>query len=115
MNILDLFLTNCPSSVKSTHVVPGLSDHEAVVTDCCFVPQHVKKAPQKVSLFSKADWDAIRAEMSEFSDEYFRSCEDLPVDGKWTALKARLVQLVDNYVPSKSLSTRCRVYRGSLM
>jgi len=51
MNILDLFVTNCPSSVKSTHVIPGLSDHEAVVTDCCFFPQHVKKAPRKVSLF----------------------------------------------------------------
>ena len=109
MNILDLFLTNCPSSVKSTHVIPGLSDHEAVVTDCCFFPQHVKKAPRKVSLFSKADWDAIRAEMSEFSDEYFRSCEELPVDGKWATLKARLAQLVDKYVPSKTLSTRYRV------
>jgi len=90
MNILDLFLTNCPSSVKSTHVIPGLSDHEAVVTDCCFFPQHVKKAPRKVSLFSKDDWDAIRAEMSEFSDEYFRSCEELPVDGKWATLKGTL-------------------------
>ena len=67
----------------------------------------MKKAPRKVSLFSKADWDAIRAEMSEFSDEYFYSCEKLPFDVKWTIFKARLAQLVDKYVPSKTpLSTR---------
>jgi len=47
--------------------------------------------------------------MSEFSDEYFRSCEELHVDGKWATIKAQLAQLVDKYVPSKTLSTRYRV------
>ena len=69
----------------------------------------MKKASRKVSLFSKADWDAIHAEMSEFNDEYFCSREELSVDGKWTVFKARLAQLVDKYVPSKTLSTCYRV------
>ena len=74
-----------------------------------FFPQHLKKTPRKVTIFSKADWDAIRAEMSEFSDDYFCSCEEFPVDGKWTVFKACLAQLVNKYVTSKTLSTRYRV------
>ena len=45
MNTLNLFLINCPSSVKSTHVIPGLSDHEAVVTDSCFFSSTLEENP----------------------------------------------------------------------
>ena len=68
-----------------------------------------EESPTKSFFFSKTDWDAIRADMSEFSDEYFCSCEELPVVGKWTVFKARLAQLVDKYVPSKTPSTRYQV------
>ena len=63
-NILDLVLTNSPSQVKSTQVIPGLSDHQAaVVSDCSFAPRCTNKAPRKVHFFSKADWESLRTEV----------------------------------------------------
>ena len=75
------YLCNIPSLAKSIDVIPGLSDHEAVVTDCCFHPGFIKHEavvtdccfhpgfikipPRKVHLSSKADWDQLCREAQE--------------------------------------------------
>ena len=105
-SILDLVLTNSPNQVKSTHVIPGLSDHEAVVCDCSFTPRCTKKVPRTVHLFSKADWEPLRAEVRTFSEDYFQSLLDSTVEEKWTAFKNKLNGLLDKYVPSKRTTTR---------
>ena len=56
--------------MKSTQVIPGLSDYEAVVCDCSFVPRSTKKAPRTVHIFSKADRESLRTEVRNFSEEY---------------------------------------------
>ena len=108
-NILDLFLTNSPNIVKSTHVIPGLSDHEAVVTDCNILPRHVKKPPHKVHLYSKADWSKIKEEAQKFCDNYLNTMTDLPLGEKWTAFRDKINSIVDNFIPSKMSSTRYNV------
>ena len=37
-NILDLFLTNNPTRIESIKVIPGISDHEAVLVEGCITP-----------------------------------------------------------------------------
>ena len=41
-NNLDLFFTNYPSLVNSCNVIPGISDHDVVVTDMELKPQYDK-------------------------------------------------------------------------
>ena len=41
-NNLDLFFTNYPSLVNSCNVIPGISDHDVVVTDMELKPQYNK-------------------------------------------------------------------------
>ena len=106
LNILDLVLTNIPSLVKSVHIIPGLSDHEAVVADCCIIPRHIKKPPRKVHLFSKADWDKLRQEAREFSSDFLHNCVNFSVNEKWCRFKDNVKLMVDKFVPHKITSTR---------
>ena len=41
-NILDLCLTNNPSLIKGVSVIPGISDHDAVIIDSIIKPQFIQ-------------------------------------------------------------------------
>ena len=70
-NILDLLITNKPGLIKSSHSVPGISDHCAVVTELDIDPPYRRTKPRPVRQFKNANWEAIRQQI--------RSC--------WTTLK----------------------------
>ena len=48
-NNLDLFFTTNPSLVKNSTVVPGISDHDMVVTDCELRPIYNRPKPRKTN------------------------------------------------------------------
>jgi len=62
-NILDLFLTNDPSTVINIEMLPGISDYEIVSAVTSIVPRVLKLSKQKVYLYNKAHWDKIRSEL----------------------------------------------------
>ena len=53
-SILNLFCTNKPGLVKSCYSIPGISDHEVVLTDCDVRAQITKKVPHKIFQWSRA-------------------------------------------------------------
>ena len=108
-NILDLFLTNKPGLVKNVHVIPGLGDHECVVMNSCLFPLYSKKAPRKIPLYSKANWDALKSDLSTFSSEYFEKFSNCDIDTKWSHFKEKLNSIIDDHVPTKKLSSRYHV------
>ena len=57
-NILDLVFTSNPTLVKSSISIPGLSDHEAIVTDIDIKPVNSQKQRRKIYKYSKANWTA---------------------------------------------------------
>ena len=62
-NILDLFLTNDPSTVINIEMLPGISEYEIVSAVMSIVPRVLKLSKQKVYLCNKAHWDKIRSEL----------------------------------------------------
>ena len=60
-NILDLILTNNPSSVSHVYCTPGMSDHNAVIS----VPKRT------IFIYDKANWDDIRTETKHLSELCF--------------------------------------------
>ena len=78
-NLLDLVFTNNPSIVKTSSSVQGISDHAMVVTDIDVIPQHIKKKPRKIYIFSKVNWDNIFDEMDQLSSEITNSPASLSV------------------------------------
>ena len=52
-NILNLLITNKPGLIKSSHSVPGISDHCAVVTELDIDPPYRRTKPRPVRQFKK--------------------------------------------------------------
>ena len=59
-NTLDLIMTNRPNQINRTHVLPGISDHDAVFTELDIKPSRKKQVPRKVPLYKKAGWPGLR-------------------------------------------------------
>ena len=47
-NLLDLVFTNTPSLVKTSISIPGISDHDIILTDFDTSPERSKSKPRKV-------------------------------------------------------------------
>ena len=60
---MDLLITNKPGLIKSSHSVPGISDHCAVVTELDIDPPYRRTKPRPVRQFKKANWEAIRQQI----------------------------------------------------
>ena len=71
-NILDLVFTTNPSLIKSTSNTPGISDHDIVVVDSDTKPFYVKQKPRKSFVFSKANWEQLKINITELSAEIVR-------------------------------------------
>ena len=104
-NTLDLFFTNHPSLVKSTEVISGISDHEAVTIKNNLSNPHRKRPKRRIYLWNKADPIKIRTEASKFAHNFLNNV-DVDVDTMWTSISNNLLDIMKNCVPSKESSSR---------
>ena len=58
VDILDLFLIDNPTLVKSVVIKPGIADHDAVLSEVLFKPQVTRQAQTDVHV-QKADWEGF--------------------------------------------------------
>jgi len=66
-NMLDLALTNNPSLIKTSGNAPGISDHDIVIIDSMIKPHYCNQQPQKRYIFSKANWEKIKTDITEIT------------------------------------------------
>ena len=106
-NILDLVFTTNPTLIKSTSVIPGISDHDIVVVDSIIRPHYVGKAKRQVYQFSKSNWDALREKCVDISDSIgtrYQSGDD--AKSLWSHFTSDLHTAIKNYIPSKYVRSR---------
>ena len=58
-NTLDLLVTNNPTLINRTQVLPGISDHDVVFTEIDVSPKKNVQKPRKIPLYKKADWERL--------------------------------------------------------
>ncbi|KAL8621525.1 hypothetical protein ACOMHN_026197 [Nucella lapillus] len=78
MNILDLIFFSNPSLVKSSVSVPGISDHEMIVTDADTRPQRTTPLAKKCFQFHKAECDSkskARILLQQFKSVFTRDTD----------------------------------------
>ena len=106
-NTLDLFLTNRPSMISNCTPLPGVSDHEMILTISDVQAKRLKPVSRKILLWNKADIQNIRNYLSTFSSNYLASVTiNTPVEEQWRIISRHLTQTIDNLVPSKMSTTR---------
>ena len=59
-SILDIFCTNRPSLVTCCQILPGISDHEAVLVKTLTVLEHPKPTKRKIYLWNRVDFVLFR-------------------------------------------------------
>ena len=102
-NTLDLVFTSNPTLVKSSKSVPGISDHNIVVSDFDIKPHKTKEQPRKIYKFNKANWEKINESIETLGKEIDNLYSNgVCVEDLWEKFKSSLLSIVNKNVPSKS-------------
>ena len=67
-NILDLFLIDNPTLVKSVEVRPVIADHDSVLSEVFIKPQTSRQKSRP--LYKKADWEGLETHILAFQDSF---------------------------------------------
>ena len=101
-NILDLVFTTNPSLIKSTSNTPGISDHDIVVVDSDTKPFYAKQKPRKSFVFSKANWEQLKINITELSAEIVRLYRSgSSVQHLWDIFKKDLMIAINANIPTQ--------------
>lgn len=105
-NILDLVLTNNFDMIHVTQVVPGISDHDMILTDLLLKPRRKRLQKRKIYLRKKTNTDEIKSDMTSFCDFYLDNLLSAPVEEKWTKFVDAIQNTMEKNVPHKITSSR---------
>jgi len=105
-SLLDLIFTTNPSLIKSTANTPGISDHDIVVTDSDTKPYYIKQKPRRCFTFSKANWDQLKADITDISRQVVQLYNNNNnVHQLWDTFKSKLSSAIHSNIPSKMRSS----------
>ena len=108
--LLDLTFTSNPSLMKNSSSVPGLSDHDMVVTDFETKPQTSKENPRTYYKFRKANWERIKNDLTLLLTDITNDYENgKNVEILWTKFKNALKETIDKNIPSGTAKKRTRL------
>ena len=100
-NILDLAFAGDVSAVQEYDVIHplGNSDHNIVSFSLkCLIPR-IERAPRKVFLYSKGDYDSMNHDLKETDWQNILKSKNL--NENWLAFKNEYQINIDKYIPSK--------------
>jgi len=101
-NLLDLVFTTNNTLVKSSTNIPGISDHDMIVTDTYVKAEKAKKVQRKCYLFKRADWEAINSGLDDFYPKLAAMKENnKDINTLWETFKSTIMSLIDKNIPSR--------------
>ncbi|KAL8615270.1 hypothetical protein ACOMHN_051762 [Nucella lapillus] len=107
MSILDLIFFSNPSLVKSSVSVPGISDHEMIVTDADTRPQLTTPLAKKCFQFHKAEWSSLRTDCDSIAESVKKQADSgSTMEDLWSTFKSSLLSAIDTHIPHKMKTRR---------
>ena len=101
-NTLDLLITNIPSKILRTDILPGISDHDAVYAEIDIQPVRHKQTPRKIPLYKKARWDSMKTDMSILlATIQHKVVVGTDVNQLWDTFTDTLQESIINHIPQK--------------
>jgi len=106
-NTLDIFATNRPSLVNKCTPIPGISDHDIVLTDVNILTARRKPVARLIHLWKKADLESMTSDLTNFTTRFTSSNNaSTPINNLWDTFKKECTAAINKHVPSKMTSTR---------
>jgi len=104
--ILDIFATNQPSHITSCHIVPGISDHEAIYIESKLAVYTTPPTKRKVYLWNRANFCNINDVMLQQCSQFIQdNNEHIPIEELWSKFKTICKDCLD-LIPSRLTSKR---------
>ena len=110
-NILDLFLIDNPTLVKSVDIKPGIADHYAVLSEVYIKPQVSKQKPRLMFMYKKGDWEGLENHMLLFQKSLLASHEGKSINLLWEEFEGALHSGIEKH-PSLDLPWHFVVFHG---
>ena len=106
-NILDLVFTTHPDLIEGTYVVPGMSDHSAVICDINFKTKPPLNPLRSVYLCKRVDMGGLQEQLRN-SYTSFQASEPSTksVKENWTQVKTILFDTIKKHIPQKTLNEK---------
>ena len=104
-NILDLFFTNRPNLTTNCWTIPGLSDHDIIITDNNVAASKIIQVPRTVTIWKKANVTAMQEETRIFAGNFIKQTHT-NVQRSWDSISEHLKELMKKHVPTKKVSTK---------
>ena len=101
-NILDLFITNNISKVNKVQVIPGISDHDAVLVEGDLSPASNKQQKRQVPMYKKAQWNALKEHVKQFGNNLNIEDKSMSVNTLWLEFKGMLENGIKKYIPHRT-------------
>ena len=113
-NTLDLVFTTHPDLIKNTYVVPGMSDHSAVICDINFKLAPPKKTLRTVFVYKKADMESLKQDLEHsFNTLLASDPATKTVEENWADFKTTLISTSKKHIPQKTITGKKNHYHGS--
>jgi hypothetical protein len=105
-NILDLMITNNPSIVNRTEILPGISDHDAVFCEIDINPSKLQQPKRQIPQYKKANWDALKEEVVNIGEEIENKKDTHTMEELWQTFKIQITEGIKQHIPHKTTSDK---------
>jgi hypothetical protein len=100
-NTLDLMITNNPSIITKTQVIPGISDHDIPLLEVDLNPVKLKQKPRNIPLYKKANWEALDEHMQNTRRTMTEKADTSSVNELWIMFRDGLQEGINKFIPHK--------------
>ena len=102
-NILDLFISIAPSLVNRIEILPGLSDHDAILAEFDINPYSKKSQRPKVNVYHKMEKDKFEEYLYSWREDFIKIKHKYTTNELWENFKSALELGVKKIVPVKTI------------
>ena len=101
-NMLDLIVTNYPTSFSRTEIIPGVSDHDIVFTEVNILPVKHRQKPRTIPLYREAKWDNVKQDLHNIHQCITKMDEEnQSVESMWNIFLTKLQESIQKNIPQK--------------
>ncbi|KAK3093897.1 hypothetical protein FSP39_021583 [Pinctada imbricata] len=109
--ILDLILTNKPTSFNDPKILPplGKSDHDIAFVECNISLKRVRKQTRTIFKYRQSNWDKIRIDIKEMTDNMLENYKTKDIDQTWNYFKNTLLKSINENTPTKTITSKMKL------
>ena len=110
-NILDLVFSSHPAFISHVSIIPGISNHDAVLFDFNLKEISFLSSNYNVYLYHKGDYDGIKSYMNAFSESFLSSNPyNNSVEQNWLSFKVAIQEAINKYIPQRQNNSSRHTY-----